>query len=81
MDFAIGSGTGPVSTPEHCELISEREHFLKRSRARLVHREYLLMWGGAAGADALDYRWGSAQTIVNDILRGLRSDEANARAA
>ena len=61
--------------------IEYRERFMKRGRARLQSREYLELWSGAAGAAALDYRWGITQTIANDILRGLSKESADARAA
>jgi hypothetical protein len=51
--------------------IADRERFMKRARARLQSREYLELWSGATGAAALDYRWGTTQTIVLDILSGL----------
>lgn len=63
------------------ELVRDREVSLKRGRARLQYREYLLLWGGEAGADQLDYRWSTAQIIVNDILREISGSEVNADAA
>lgn len=62
-------------------LIEARERYLKRGRARLQSREQLELWGGAAGTAALDYRWGTTQTIVTDILRGLAEEASGARAA
>ena len=56
------------------QLICQREYELKVQRARLQNRQALLLWRGDAGSRQLDYRWGVAQTIVNDILDGLSAD-------
>jgi hypothetical protein len=53
------------------QLIFQREHELKRQRARLQNRQALLLWRGDAGSRQLNYRWEVAQTIVNDILDGI----------
>lgn len=53
-------------------LIEEREHHLKRGRARLTDRRALELWNGKAGIGRLDYRWSSVvQDVVLDILEGL----------
>jgi hypothetical protein len=62
-------------------LVRDRESMLKRGRARLLYPEYLQLYSGSAGADPLDYRWPTVQTIANDILRGLSGQRANAAAA
>lgn len=41
-------------------LIYDREHQLKKNRARLHNDRALELWSGAAGAYRLDYRWGIA---------------------
>ncbi|MGH3274031.1 MAG: DUF6361 family protein [Streptosporangiaceae bacterium] len=56
------------------QLIRDRERELKGQRARLQNRQALLLWRGDAGSRQMDFRWAVAQTIVNDILGGLRSD-------
>lgn len=53
-------------------LIREREIAIKRGRARLANQRALNMWSGAAGTGRLDYRWHVVNTIVNDILTGLK---------
>lgn len=58
-----GSGARP--------LIRERELRLKRGRARLHHRRHLELWGGASGAERLDYRWRTARRILGDVVDGL----------
>jgi hypothetical protein len=52
-------------------LIADRELRLKRGRARLHHRRHLELWGGASGADWLDYRWKGTKRILQDIFDGL----------
>jgi len=59
------------SNPKATNLIRERERTLKRGQARLESTRALELWGGAAGASQLDYRWRTVQTIVADIQRGL----------
>ncbi len=53
------------------KLIREREYFLKKgNRARLWNIDSLRRWSGAAGTGRLDYRWGTARTLVRDIWQG-----------
>jgi hypothetical protein len=59
------------SNPKAANLIRARERTLKRGQARLENPRALELWGGAAGASQLDYRWRTVQTIVADIQRGL----------
>lgn len=56
-------------------LILQREYALKSSgnRARLHNPNALRRWSGAAGTGQLDFRWGTAQTIVRDIWDGIGS--------
>ena len=57
---------------EHArKLIERREFALKKGRSRLRHREQLERWGGAAGAQRIDYRWGITQRLVRDVQEGL----------
>ena len=57
--------------------IQSREIELKRQRARLSNPRALETWGGSSGDRQLDYRWGNAAVIVDDILEGLDAGEAN----
>ena len=57
------------------DLIHHRERRLKRRLARLDNPRALEMWSGAAGTQQLTYRWQQAQTIVQDILRGLGKEQ------
>jgi hypothetical protein len=76
LDLALGPGSaaGVAKLPDARQLISQREHELKGARARLQNRQALLLWGGDAGSKQIDYRWAVAQTLVKDILKGLRAD-------
>ncbi|MCY4419775.1 MAG: DUF6361 family protein [Gammaproteobacteria bacterium] len=60
-----------ISAPAARDLIHHRERRLKLTLARLDNPRALEMWSGAAGTQQLTYRWQQAQTIVQDILRGL----------
>ena len=53
------------------EGIREREQQLKGRLSRLANRHQLEIWNGAAGTGRLDFRWGTARTLVRDIQRGL----------
>jgi hypothetical protein len=69
------NGTRPDTLAEDSiarDLITRRELWLKRTRARLVNPSALKAWGGASGSAKLDYRWSSVSIIVKDILGGLR---------
>ena len=59
-------------------LIVDREVALKGSLARLRNQSALELWNEASGTCQIDYRWGSAQTIGADILRGLEEGEDHA---
>ena len=52
-------------------LIRDREARLKGGRARLQHRRHLELWGGASGADRLDFRWRPARRLLEDVFDGL----------
>jgi len=70
--FAVdGDLKGIDRNPKAASLIRARERTLKRAQARLENPRPLELWGGAAGASQLDYRWRTVQTIVADIQRGL----------
>jgi hypothetical protein len=57
-------------------LIRDREYFLKHAnRARLHNTDALRRWSGSAGTGQLDFRWGTARTIVRDIWDGIDGGE------
>ena len=59
-------------------LVQDREVRLKRSRARLTNRRRLELWGGESGTGRMDYRWGSAKRILEDIFEGLAQGKGDA---
>ncbi len=59
-------------------LVRDREVQLKRSRARLTNPRRLELWGGDSGTGRMDYRWGSAKRILEDIFNGLAQGESDA---
>jgi len=66
---AVGEhGADAATHPAVRKLIRQREIDLKRGRARLVNRDALNAWTGAAGLVRLDYRWFVARRLMNDIL-------------
>ena len=73
LDLALlpGAAKAVAANRRARDLIRARERFLKRGQARLENPRALELWSGAAGTARLDYRWGIAQTIISDILRGL----------
>jgi len=69
-------------TPEHAQqiagddlarkLIHDRESLLKRNLSKLDNPDALARWNGQAGTGKLRYRWRPAETIISDILLGLK---------
>jgi hypothetical protein len=49
-------------------LIRNREWSLKKSLARLYSQHARETWNGFTGLGRMDFRWGDAQVILNDIL-------------
>jgi hypothetical protein len=68
-----------VSGEKARQLITDREVQLKRTLARLTSRRALELWNGSAGADQLDFRWSTAQQMVEDILTPLKARGVNAQ--
>ncbi|SPD74793.1 conserved hypothetical protein [uncultured Desulfobacterium sp.] len=58
-------------------LISQREHQLKKNRARLHNQDALMKWGGASGTARLDFRWAITKTHLSDIYAGLNGGKAS----
>lgn len=61
-------------------LIQEREVALKGGQARLNNSRALELWQGESGTAQLDYRWGTAQRILSDILNGFTEENADVAA-
>lgn len=74
LDMALDSGTAArvAENGDARRLILDREVALKGNLARLRNQSALELWNEASGTYRIDYRWGNAQTIVADILRGLK---------
>ncbi|BCH19658.1 DUF6361 family protein [Mesorhizobium sp. L-2-11] len=49
------------------ELLKQREHGLKRMKARLLHDAPLERWSGASGDARLDFRWGIASNYLREL--------------
>jgi hypothetical protein len=74
LDLVLSAGPAAIAgLADARQLVRQREHELKGQRARLQNRQALLLWRGDAGSRQMDFRWAVVQTIVNDILDGLRS--------
>ncbi len=56
------------------EMIREREVRVKGSRARVHGGRRLERWSGSGTVGTLDFRWGTASTIIADIVQGLERD-------
>ncbi|MEH2074542.1 MAG: DUF6361 family protein, partial [Nostoc sp.] len=61
-------------------LIQEREIFLKGSQARLNNPRALELWKGGSGTAQFDYRWGTTQRILTDILDAFAQEEVDVAA-
>ncbi|MEE9912023.1 MAG: hypothetical protein K4571_09905 [Deltaproteobacteria bacterium] len=58
-------------------LLQNRERSHKPTgMARLVDKNALKQWSGAAGAAQLDFRWGISQRLLTDILTPFEADHA-----
>lgn len=49
------------------ELLKQREHGLKRMKARLLHDAPLERWSGASGDARLDFRWDIASNYLREL--------------
>jgi hypothetical protein len=79
LTFTARSVRDVLESEKAHQLIRDREVQLKRALARLTSRRALELWNGAAGADQLDYRWGTAQQMIEDILAPLETRGADAQ--
>ncbi len=57
------------------EIVYTRELQLKRTRARLENQRALELWMGESGAGKMDFRWGTAIRLVNDIINPLNKEQ------
>ena len=72
LAFAAKGIEALMASSDARELITDREHRLKRGRARIGNPRALELWNGAAGTAQLDYRWSRpVKVLLNDILKPL----------
>jgi hypothetical protein len=65
-----------TGSPDHLletaePLIRVRESRLKGARSRFTNQRARDQWGGSAGLYRLDYRWGTAAKLLDDLYKGL----------
>ena len=63
-----------VDSAEAQRLIREREHTLKRARARLTYAEARDRRKGFPTTERLEFRWTQVQRITSDIMSALEQD-------
>lgn len=70
VDFALGAdaASGLWASEGARALIRNREWNLKKSLARLHSQHAREVWNGYTGLGRMDFRWGDAQVVLNDIL-------------
>jgi len=68
--FRAGNSSSFWNSQEARTLIRNREWSLKRSLARLYSQHAREIWNGYTGLSRMDFRWGNAQVVLNDILVG-----------
>lgn len=67
-------GRNLVDEPLARQLMRDREGWLKKTRSRFTNARALEMWGGRSGANRLDFRWGTTQSLLKDLHDGLASE-------
>lgn len=67
-----------LTDPEVRTIVQARERETKGRLARLSNPRQLDRYGGAAGAGALNYRWGSVRAVLGDIVAGREGVDARA---
>lgn len=60
------------------ELVRQRERAIKGSRSRFSNARARDQWNGASGTGRLEYRWGIAQDLLDDLYDGQSTDEVEA---
>lgn len=55
-------------------LITERERRLKKALARIGNPRAQEIWAGDSGSGAMEFRWITAQRLLNDVFDGLEAD-------
>ena len=70
FEAAVNANQSDVCSVEEKNLVKARERFCKREKAKLG-RDYPFVEIQSA---PMNYRHGTGQTIISDILRGLAKD-------
>jgi hypothetical protein len=80
LDFALGRASVAIADNAAARaLITDRELAMKRNLSRISNPRAREMWGGAAGARQLTYRWSPiVRNIVRDIKEGVESGARDA---
>jgi hypothetical protein len=68
LSIALQSTKSLETDQDAIELLSKREHSLKRMKARLLHNAPLERWSGASGLARLDFRWGIARRYLGELV-------------
>jgi hypothetical protein len=63
-----------IDDEEARRMIRQREVRVKGRRARVHGGRRLERWSGSGTVGTLDFRWGTASTIIADIVEGLERD-------
>ena len=82
LDLALNPDIAQViaTNLEARSRIQEREAALKGGQARLGNPRALELWQGESGTAQLDYRWGTTQRILSDILNSFTQEGENVTA-
>tara|TARA_R110002124_G_scaffold159631_2_gene326894 strand:+ start:876 stop:2042 length:1167 start_codon:yes stop_codon:yes gene_type:complete len=67
VDLARTAPASLETNPHAVELLKQREHGLKKMKARLLHDAPLERWSGASGDARLDFRWGIASNYLKEL--------------
>lgn len=71
QDWVALARAGAASLPDSeaaRALVRERERRLKTLQSRFANHTALDRWGGASGVNQLSFRWGQAQSHLEDLL-------------
>lgn len=73
-DWARYAGENPHGVADDKEarnLVKEREGFLKKNHSRFVNERAREQWSGYAGIRQMTFRWPTARTFLEDLVRGF----------
>jgi len=67
VSLAKGASAHIENDDRAIELLKQREHGLKRMKARLIHDAPLERWSGASGSAPLNFRWNIASKYLEEL--------------